>query len=309
MKYAALLTGLLFTTLPSGAQTIGKPVELALNWAMAAADDTTDHSTPADSVLALTDPAGWTKSWTLRIFGNQASYEDWSQGGDDSFSVTGSTLLSVKYNGSHFANTTRMNLKFGQARFFGKEIRKTDDLIKLSNKTDYFLSDPRYSAFLEVSFITQFSEGFRPGTDEVISDFMSPGYITESIGLSYQPNEYFSSQVGIGLKQTFVSIDELDLLYGLGEDEDIRSEGGLTLAVRYDRPFAGSFNYYGELNTFSNLLISLASTDIRFSNEVAAEINQTFTANIQLDFFFDNDITDDLQIKQVIAVGLNLMIF
>lgn len=268
--------------------------------------------TPSNSMLVdiqTSDSTRWTESWNFYLNGSQASYSNWQQGGVNSLALTASTLLKLRYHGDIFANTSRMDLKYGQTRLEDEGVRKTDDLLKLSNKTEYFLTNEILSAFLEVDFHTQFTKGYRSDQSTVVSDFMSPGYFTESIGLSYQPVDYFSSQLGVGLKQTFVTIDGLDQFYGLDEDEDIRSEGGITIVLKMDKDFAKEFNYYGELSTFTNLLIPISSTDIRFSNELSGKINDTISANLQVEIFYDDDITSKLQMKQILSIGVGFALF
>lgn len=250
----------------------------------------------------------WTRSWVFNLNGNQASYRNWSQGGVNSIAFIAGTLFRVKYNGDRFSNTSRVNLRFGQANQDGIGIQKTEDLIRLSNKTDYFLHNSMWSAFFEVAFRTQFAEGFDDDTGLLVSDFMAPGYFTESLGISYQPVDYFSTQVGLGLKQTFVETDGLDQFYGLGEDEDIRGEGGLTFAFDFTKELVKNFTYSTEFNSFTNLLIPVTSTDFYMTNTFTGKINDFMTSSIELSFVYDDDFVSKLQVKQIIAVGFNIVI-
>ena len=251
-------------------------------------------------------PNPWTKSWMLNLAGNQASYRNWSQGGVNSIATTASTQLRIKYNGSHFSNSFRTNLQFGQTWLDGDESRKTSDLINFKYKLDYFLSSEAYSAFAELDFRTQFAKGFDDNYENVVSTFMAPGYFTESIGFSYQPKEFFSSQIGIGLKQTYVRTDSLDSIYGLEGNSNIRSEGGLTIAVKVDKGLGETFNYSGEINTFTNFLIPVSSTDVIFRNELSGKLNSFLSTMIQFELMYDDDIVKKAQLRQAIAVGFNI---
>ena len=262
---------------------------------------------PADSTQqAAPKPNPWTKSWVLNVSGNQASYQNWSNGGVNTISSAASTLLRIKYNGQVIANSIRVNLKFGQTWLDGEDSKKTSDLINLKNKVDYFLADEEYSAFAEVDFRTQFVKGYDDDYENIISSFMSPGYITESIGFSYQPVDFFSAQLGIGLKQTFVWADSLDKYYGLGKDEDFRKEGGVTISISVDKDFAETFNYSAEMNAFTNLLIPVRSTDIILRNELSGKLNSFLSTVIQFEVQFDDDISRKIQIRQAIQVGFNI---
>lgn len=271
---------------------------------LAFSNATAQNNTP----VTETEPAisQWTKSWVVNLNGNQASYKNWSQGGVNSVSFLASTLFRVKYQSEKYSNTSRINLRFGQVDQDGIGIQKTEDLIRLSNKTDYFLHDSDWSAFFELAFRTQFAEGFDDGTGDLISDFMSPGYFTETLGISYQPVDYFSSQFGLALKQTTVEADGLDKFYGLGEDEDVRSEGGLSFSFDFEKELFKNFTYQTEFNSFTNLLIPIKSTDIIMSNIFTGKINNFMASSLELSFIYDDDFSSRLQIKQVISIGFNI---
>lgn len=263
----------------------------------------------ADSSASDQKVNPWEKSWVFSLTGNQADYSNWSRGGVNSTAFTASTLFRAKYSGTEYSNTTRVNLRFGQINQEGRGIEKTEDIIRISNKTDYFLNTNTWSAFAEIAFRTQFTEGFDDETGEIISDYMSPGYFTESLGLSYQPVDYFSAQLGVGLKQTFVQTDGLDQFYGLGEDEDIRSEGGITFAFDYKKELFKNFTYETELSTFTNLLIPISSTDVIMTNIFTGKINNFMTSSLEMSFIYDDDFSNRLQTMRIISLGIQVQIF
>lgn len=261
-------------------------------------------STASDSSDQEEKPNPWTKTWNLNINGNQASYRNWSQGGVNTIATSASTLARFKYSGGSFSNTVRINLQYGQTWLDGEGSKKTADLINLRYKLDYFLGSYQLSTFTEIDFRTQFVDGYDEDNENIVSDFMAPGYLTESIGLSYQPDDYFSVQSGLGLKQTFVSVDSLGQYYGLDEDEKIRSEGGLTVSINWDKSFAKTFNYTTELSTFTNLLLPVRRTDIIFRNSLSGKLNSFLSTILQFELMYDDDVTTKLQMRQSIAVGL-----
>lgn len=120
----------------------------------------------ADSTQTEEEVNPWTKSWVFSLTGNQAEYNNWSRGGVNSTAFTASTLFRAKYTGSDYSNTTRVNLRFGQINQEGQGVEKTEDMIRISNKTDYFLSTTVWSAFAEIAFRTQFTEGFDEETGD-----------------------------------------------------------------------------------------------------------------------------------------------
>lgn len=96
-------------------------------------------------------------------------------------------------------------------------LRKIADRIFFDSRYGYKVSK-HWSAFASVNFQTQFDAGYEyvkekdaagkeTGVEIAtrISGFMSPGYLTQALGMDYKPVDYFSAQFGVGaLRQSFV---------------------------------------------------------------------------------------------------------
>jgi len=271
------------------------------------AQDTDVSQAAADSSQSE-EVSPWSKSWVVSINATQYNYQDWSYGGNNAFSFTANTLFELIYTHEKFLNTSRVRLRFGQSRLKEGELEKIEDIIRISNRIEYALNNNAWSAFLELAFRTQFTDGFDPVTNERTSDFLSPAYYIENIGISYKPADFFSSYLGIGLKQTLVETDGLDQFYGLGEDEDVRSEGGLTLAYELNKEILPNITLNSEFNAFYNLLLPIENTDIFVNNSIIGEINEYFQASLDVDLMYDSDFGQVLQRKTVIALGIRLQI-
>lgn len=263
---------------------------------------------PSDTSKTAKEPSPWTKTWGFNVNGNQAFYRDWSEGGVNSLAFSAFTDFRIRYTGEKSANTSRINLRFGQTRLQDTGLEKTEDMIRVSNKTEYFLTSEKFTAFGEVAFRTQFAKGFHEKTGELISEFMSPGFITESLGLSWQPGERLSAQGGMALRQTIVRSDSLSSVYGIDDGGNFRSEGGIDISIEYSQPIFENFTYNMELNTFTNLLIPVTETDVIMFNRFTGEINSFMSSMLEISFMYDNDFSSVLQIKQMVALGFNIQI-
>jgi len=124
--------------------------------------------------------------------------------------------------------------------------------------------------------------------------------------MSFQPHDNFTTQLGLGLKQTFVETDGLDDFYGLKEDQDVRSEGGFTFGLEYIKELFPNFTYETELSSFTNLLIPLKSTDVIMTNIFTGKINNFMTSSLEWSFIYDDDFTSTLQTMRIISLGIKL---
>lgn len=258
---------------------------------------------PADSVVSPWDFGGW-----LTLNGTQASFRNWSQGGVNNITATGTSRFTAEYKKDRFIFNNTTNLKYGKARIEGNEYRKTDDEIRFRNQLRYLLDDPRFSLIAQVNFNTQFDKGYDSQNVNVISRFMSPAYIIETIGFAFNPDRNLQADMGISLRQTIVTDETLRARYGLKPDEKIRNEGGISLGLKFDRDIMTNVNLVTQIETFTNYLKPLNSTTIRVTNELVGKINSYLSANFQLVLVYDDNITRELQVKQVLSIGFSYRI-
>ena len=273
----------------------------------------TDINTIKNRVLVSDTLQGWDYSWVGGLNGSQAAYNNWSQGGVNTISVTASTVLNAKYRKDRFAYAFSTNLKYGKARLEGEETRKTDDKIAINNKFSYLFNDERWSAFANINFATQFDQGFdydvADGEDPILlSSFFAPAYFTQVGGIAFNPVEYFTAEAGLALKETIVTDTDLSQRYGLDAGEKFRFEPGYSLALNFDKNIVSSVRLISTVETFSNLQESIKSTDITFSNELIGKINDYLNTSLQFVVIYDDDFSKKAQIKQVLSVGVSFSI-
>lgn len=264
---------------------------------------------PTDDLLRTTpDEGSWDIGLRTGLNGSQAYYREWAQGGVDRIAVVANVMFSGIYTEGPYQYGFRLDLRYGQTRIDRGEFRKSEDVIRLRNQFRRRFSDERLSLTANVNFETQFDKGFDRSFENVQSRFMAPGTLTETVGLSYDPDRYFRSTFGVSLRQTFISDTSLSQRYGLVDGDWFRNEAGFTLIINYEREIWENVRYTGYLETFSNLQKSLLSTDIVFTNELEGRINSYLTTHFEFALQYNDDITNTLQIKQILSVGLRFNI-
>ncbi len=262
---------------------------------------------PTDDILVSTaeDEGTWDMTFRAGLNGSQAYYRAWAQGGVNRIAVVGNTVLTALYIEGAYQYGLRVDMRYGQTRQQGGDFRKSQDVIRLRNQFRRRFPDERFSLTANINFETQFDKGYDSSFENVQSRFMAPGTLTETVGLSYDPDSYLDLTVGMSLRQTFMRDTSLSERYGLDEGSWFRNEAGFTVIVRYDREIWENVTYSGYLETFSNLQKSLLNTDFVFTNEFEGRINNYLTTNFEFSLQYNDDITKELQIKQILSVGLN----
>ncbi|RZL05938.1 MAG: DUF3078 domain-containing protein [Pedobacter sp.] len=164
----------------------------------------------------------WVSKSSVGINVNQAAFSDnWKGGGVNSLAVGGLVNFKAEYKKDNYSYANELILQYGKIRNKGQLQKKTTDRIYWDNKAAIQLSKNWYF-FGSLNFESQFDRGFTYTKDAqgnevatLVSRFMSPGYLTESLGFEYRPNKFFSTRIGTGTaRQTFVLDTDLYLTIG-----------------------------------------------------------------------------------------------
>lgn len=264
-------------------------------------------SVPSDTL------SNWELNWEASLNGSQATYSNWSRGGVNSMSLTSLSIIKMFYRKDEFVYEFQIDTRYGQARIQEEGIRKTDDRLMIRNRFLYDISssDVEFRLFGHINFESQFSPGMNygggpDGEDILISDFMAPAYFSQNAGLAYYPQDLFSIDAGLGLKQTVVRDTSLSSRYGLDEGRKVKPEAGFTLGVSYEREVMDDVSYDGHLETFTNLVRPVRSTDVFFTNKFIGKVNNHIDVLFRFELIFDDDFSDKLQVSQVLSAGVSV---
>ena len=244
----------------------------------------------------------WTVEFRGGLNGSQAAYSNWQQGGVNTIAVTGNTNFKASYKKDVWGYTLNTALTYGRARI-GDDNRKTDDEINIRNRFDYFFSTDEWSARFNLNFLSQFDRGFN-ADDVKVSQFFAPAYLTQTLGVAYTPTNFFNVSTSLAMRQTFVNDTDLSVRYGLKPGETFQNEFGFSLEANFEREIMENVRYVSRLETFTNFQKSPNSSDFTFKNELVAQINSYLSTNLQITLLYNDDVSKDLQVRQILSVGL-----
>jgi hypothetical protein len=282
---------------------------------------------PAEPTPNTDIPKPWNSSFQTGINLNQASYSDnWKAGGNTS--IAGSAFFNGKatrkWDRSEWTNDVQ--LLFGNIRNKGESIKKSSDRIFLESKYAYRLHKD-WNAFASVTFMSQFADGYEyyhakdsldkdigPELSRRISGFLSPGYLTEAIGLEYKPVPYFSAQFGLGaLRQTFVIDQSLYdipgndslVLYGVNRGDNFRNQVVFQFVANFDKEIMKNiFLKARYMNLFDYQNLTGPGIVTRFDGTLTAKVNRFINVNLTGVILYDFDQDKDLQYSQVLSLGI-----
>lgn len=273
------------------------------------ASDKKINKDPNDTIPAL-----WKKGGLFTLNLAQGSLSNWQGGGDkSSFSAVAFANLFAYYkNGKHAWDNT-LDLGYGYVSTTSLGTRKSDDRIDLLSKYGYDIGKKWYLSTL-FNFRTQFSPGYAytdaSGTQvkTLTSDLLAPAYVLLSLGMDYKPTDYFSVFISpVTERWTIVTDDTLSAkgAFGVTPGKKSFNELGAFLSANFNKEIMTNVTYKTRLDLFSNYKKDPQNVDLYWTNVIAMKVNKFLSANLALDFLYDNDAIGRIQIRQLLGVGFS----
>src|SRR5690606_2340037 len=262
----------------------------------------------------------WRHWSSFGINANQSSFSDnWTEGGVNSISVGALINHKSDYTRNNTNFVTELNLQYGKQKNRDQLPRKNNDRIFWDNKLSVKIS-PRWSIYTSLTFESQFDLGPSYGKDAegneyirpdtLISAFMAPGYLTESLGIEYKPDNTFSLRIGTGTaRQTFVSNDLViptaadASRYGVEPGKTFRNDLAFQLTANLDRNIAPNLNLKSRYNMFANYE-ELSDPAHRLDATLIASVTRLINVTLSGTLLYDSRRHEDIQTSQTLALGL-----
>jgi hypothetical protein len=224
--------------------------------------------------------------------------------------------FKAEYSKTPFDYTTEVNLLYGISKNKGQGSRKTNDRIFFDNKIATQLSK-HWFLFGSLTFESQFSKGFNytspDGTDAqnpyLISNFMSPGYLTESLGLEYKPVKYFDLRLGTGTaRQTFVLDTTIyhnqPTNYGVPIRHTVYNQLAFQAVATIDKDLMKNLHLNLRYALFIPYQQPLAFIGHRVDAIVTAKVNRLIAVTINGTFLYDKNTSPGVQGTEGLALGV-----
>lgn len=268
---------------------------------------------PSDTLALRT----WDVGLGAKLSASQAAYENWQEGGLSTLAFTTSLDGEAQRLSQSWEQNHELRLAYGLVQQDTLDARKAEDLIRLTTALKY-LGTGFFRVFnptVALRVRTQFAPGFNydevpdvlaPRTLPVkVSDMLSPGTFTQSVGLTYDPTPWFTQRLGIGTKETVVLIERLRPVYGVSPGRPVRLEAGLESMTEFDREIFENVRLKSVLNLFA-AFNQPGQPDMIWENLVTMQVNSWLGVDLEITTLYDDDVSTALQFKEVLSLGITL---
>jgi hypothetical protein len=264
-------------------------------------------------LVAQTDPSATPSDWKHTLVAGltvtQVSYTDWSQGGENALAYT----LSV--DGKSVQDLTMTNwsnsykFAFGQTRLGSKGLRKTDDKIELESVLAYKLGT-LINPYASATFKSQFDDGFKyddaTNTRIKTSSALDPMYLTQALGVRYQPIAQVKTRLGAALREVlsdaFAYADDATTTPTV---ETSRVEGGLESVTDVEVKIEENTLFTSKLEMFAPFN-NIDVVVLRSDNTISSKVNKYIVVVLNVQLINDRNMgTARTQIKEGLALGIS----
>jgi hypothetical protein len=248
---------------------------------------------------------GWKNGFLGGFKLTQAGFSNWAAGGENALAWQLTSTGRFLYDQEAYDWTNRFKVGYGMTKSGDQKSRKSVDEVKLESALTAKLNGP-LGAYAAFNWETQFAKGYSytDTSRTEVSNFMDPGYFTESVGMTYTYREMVSTRIGFAAKQTMSNnftgfTDDPDT----PEIEDLRAEYGAEWVTDFGYGISEKLAYLTRVNFFSNMK-GLDEVDIKWDNSLAASVAPYVDVTFDFSLLYDRDVSTVFQVKEALAIGL-----
>jgi hypothetical protein len=267
-----------------------------------------------------TIPNGWKSTGKVTFLFNQANFNNWIAGGENSFSGNLALDYKIDYKKDDYSWENRILASYGLLQTQNSSFeKKTDDQIEINSILAKKTKSYWYYSFL-VNFRTQFTKGYLYTKDangaeirEEHTNFMSPGYLLFGPGMYWKRTDNFKLNFApLTSKLTFVDSRYTSILgyvdgdyFGVNANKSMLYQLGFNATAYYKFKIMENVTAENLLNLYSNYLKDPQNIDINYDLIIVMKINKVLSANLNFQAIYDDDAFAGFQTKEVFGVGLN----
>jgi len=242
---------------------------------------------------------------------NQIALSNWAAGGDNAISWTFVNNAKADYKSLPWSLRNTFKLQYGRTKLGSDDYRTNDNELYLENVLSYnigWVVDP----FFSNSVRTYVSAGFNYKEVPIkqTADFFDPGYITQSIGFTYNKSKAITSRIGVGFQETITSVyrQYSDDPETLNELESFRLDTGIESVTNSEITLDDNLLFTSMLRLFSSFK-ELDVWDVRWDNTISAKVNKYISVNINVLTVYEKRQSLKTQLKEALQLGIVYAIF
>lgn len=242
----------------------------------------------------------WTIGGEFNINFQNVGLYNWAAGGQSAFSFSTFFVGHANFDDGNHKWTNDLNTGFGMLNQQNNKYptRKTDDQIIINSQYGKYLSE-HWLLSAGLRFQTQYAIGYEFTNDDngveqrnKISDFMSPGYLTPSLGIEYSIKDVFTTSLSpVAARFIFVNDDALSAAGAFGVDpgEKMNVYFGFNYYLWFKKEIAENITFENTLNVFGPYE-KLGEMKVNWETGLLMTVNNWLNVNVGTNLIYDQDV-------------------
>jgi len=248
----------------------------------------------------------WLPSLVTGLGINQVAFTNWGKGGENSiaWSLFGDFKLNRESDTWSFKN--QIKAAYGRAKIGSGTYKTTDNDFYMEDVAIYNLGWA-VSPFFSNSIRTQVTKGYDYSKETApnISDFFDPGYVTQTLGFTYDKYQNVVTRLGIAFQEVFTNkfnqySDDPDTKDKI---EKFKFETGIESVTDINFTIDTNVLYGSKFRLFSRFE-SLDVWDVRWDNTITAKVNTWLNVNFTYQLVYEKAQSPKTQTKQTLQIGI-----
>lgn len=241
---------------------------------------------------------------TLQL--SQTQFENWSTGGDNTFSTRATVLFRHQHKRKKLGIDYKFEARYG-INHIDKKTFKNEDQFKVNFSMTWDIAN-NWSYSGVTNLRSQFTNGRRSRTDKtIVNKFMAPGFFDVSVGFTYKKSPWNIVISPIGGSATFVLDEELSEkgMNGVPKGERQKWQVGPSVKINFDKTFAKIIRVRSEAYAFTNIK---TAPNVRWETTVDIKPTKFLTTTLYSNLVYDKAANtvkkDHIQYKYSLSIGL-----
>lgn len=252
----------------------------------------------------------WTASGVVGVNISQIAFENWTQGGENSLSLSFFGNFGLNYTKEVWKFTNSLKLAYGRTKLGDADFRTNDNELYLESVLTYNVGwevDPFASNIVKTVLSDGFDYKVTPAVQN--SAFFDPGYVTQAMGFAYNKNDNIKTRLGIALNEVFTSTftnysDDATT----SEIENFKLETGIESVTEAKAVIGENLLYTSYLRLFGRFE-DMGVWDVRWDNTITAKINSLLNVNLNVLVIYDKVQSPKTQVKEALQIGISYTLF
>ena len=247
---------------------------------------------------------GWYPNAVAGLNISQIALSNWTQGGDNSITWTGTFTGKLDYLSPDWKLANHINAAYGRTKLGSQDFRTNDNDLYLesvlSKKIDWAVN-PYFSNSIRTTITTGYS--YQNDKAVKIADFFDPGYVTQSLGFTYDKLAEFKTRLGLAVQETFTNkYRQYSDDPKTSKMEAFKLETGIESVTTGEFQVADNLKFRTSLRLFTRFK-QLDVWDVRWDNTLIAKINSFMNVNFSYLFIYQKDQSPTAQMKEGLQLG------